>query len=120
MTTDTEALATRIEQAGPESQAELLGDAFDAIHAEEGDDWSAATQTDYGRFTAMLDCGAYLSAAEMFVPDGYDWIVGHTNNGLTIYAEVGGTGGDFTRFASTPALALAAACLRAAIAGKES
>jgi hypothetical protein len=56
---------------------------------------------------------ASLDAAMSLVPDGYDWIVGHTNAGLTVYAECGGTGGDFTRFAATPALALTAAALRA-------
>jgi hypothetical protein len=47
------------------------------------------------------------------VPEGFDWIIGHTNSGLTIHAEVGGRGGEYQRFAATPALALCAAALRA-------
>jgi hypothetical protein len=62
----------------------------------------------HGRwFTASLD------AAMTLVPEGFDWIIGHTNSGLTIHAEVGGRGGEYQRFAATPALALCAAALRA-------
>jgi hypothetical protein len=56
---------------------------------------------------------ASIDAAMMLVPEGYDWIIGRTNEGLTIHAEVGGRGGDYMRFGSTPALALCAAALRA-------
>lgn len=65
-----------------------------------------------GGFVALPSPTASLDAAMTLVLEGYDWIIGHTNSGLTIYAEVGGTGGDFTRFAATPALALTAAALR--------
>jgi hypothetical protein len=59
------------------------------------------------RYTASLD------AALTLVPEGFDWIIGRTNSGLTIHAEVGGRGGEYQRFAETPALALCAAALRA-------
>ncbi len=66
------------------------------------------------RVTASLD------AAMALVPEGFDWIIGRTNDGLTCHAEVGGRGDEFMRFAATPALALCAAALcaevRAAIA----
>lgn len=54
-----------------------------------------------------------LDEAMTLVPDGFDWIIGRTNDGLTIHAEVGGRGGEFMRFGNTPALALCAAALRA-------
>lgn len=53
---------------------------------------------------------ASLDAAMTLVPEGYDWIVGRTNGGLTIHAEVGNRE---QYFADTPALALCAASLRA-------
>lgn len=56
---------------------------------------------------------ASLDAAMTLVPEGFDWILGRTNNGLTIHAEVGGRGDEFMRFGNTPALALCAASLRA-------
>lgn len=56
---------------------------------------------------------ASLDAALSLVPEGFDWTLGRTNGGLTIHAEVGGHGGDFMRFAESPALALCAAALRA-------
>ena len=59
------------------------------------------------------DYTASLDAAMTLVPEGFDWIIGRTNGGLTIHAEVGGRGDEFQRFGETPALALCAAALRA-------
>lgn len=56
---------------------------------------------------------ASIDAAMTLVPEGNDWIIGHTNGGLTIHAEVGGRGDEYMRFAATPALALVAAALKA-------
>ena len=58
-------------------------------------------------FTSSLDDALTL------VPDDHDWIVAQTNGGVTIHAEVGGTGPEFQRFGETPALALASAALLA-------
>jgi hypothetical protein len=66
-----------------------------------------------GAFTASLD------AAMTLVPEGFDWLIGRTNDGLTIHAEVGGRGDEFMRFGNTPALALCAAALRARASTKE-
>jgi hypothetical protein len=63
-----------------------------------------------GEFTASLD------AAMSLVPDGYDWILGRTNGGLTVHAEVGNRE---QIFAATPALALTAAALRARAAQEQ-
>lgn len=53
---------------------------------------------------------ASLDEALVLVPEDYDWIIGRTNSGLTIHAEVGSRE---QFFAATPALALCAASLRA-------
>lgn len=64
------------------------------------------------RYTASLD------AAMSLVPEGWDWEIGHTNGGMTIYANVGGAHEyvdhfEWRRFASSAPLALASAALRA-------
>ena len=117
-------LAERCEKAtGPDYALEC--EIWDAIYPGERD----------GRFRKLTEEGPYkgrlgpaerdgyvkplraftasLDAALTLVPEGFDWIIGRTNSGLTIHAEVGGQGGEFQRFANTPALALCAAALRA-------
>jgi hypothetical protein len=73
-----------------------------------------------GWIGAQCSAPAYttsIDAAMTLVPEGYDWIIGHTNGGLTIHAEVG----DRQQwFANTPALALTAAALRARAASTPS
>jgi hypothetical protein len=71
----------------------------------------------YKRVLRLLEAGASLDAAMTLVPEGFDWIIGRTNDGLTIHAEVGGRGDEFMRFAATPALALCAAALHARATG---
>jgi len=61
---------------------------------------------------------ASLDAAMSLVPEGWDWEIGHTNGGMTIYANVGGAHEyvdhfEWRRFASSAPLALASAALRA-------
>lgn len=126
--TDIAALVDRLEQAGPESQAELLKEAWLIIHHggyEPEGEWDGCRKCD--RFTAMLDCGAYVSAAEMLVDREGDWpqvtYMGPNpnNRNQRHRIELWPKGGNkpHKRHANTWALALAAACLRAAIAGKE-
>lgn len=99
-------LAERCEKATEEQQRALLLEAFDAVFLDD-------PEARFLRFRRLVDAGAYLDAAMTLVPDGYDWIIGRTNDGLTIPAEVGGRGDEYMRFGNTPALALCAAALRA-------
>lgn len=96
MTMDLNELADRVEAlAGPD---------------REVDDAIASARADWSGDIVTLDYTASLDAAMTLIPEGYDWILGHTNSGLTIHAEVG----DREQvFGATPAIALAAACLRA-------
>lgn len=66
-----------------------------------------------GSAYASMEYTASLDSAMTLVPEGYDWVIGRTNGGLTIHAEVGGRGDEYMVFATTPALALTAASLRA-------
>lgn len=142
MTTLSE-LADRLEQAGPEDQAGLLREVFVAVFPKpesylqacsrpnETDEYllSLAERikdrvTMWHRFVAMLDCGAYLSAAKMLMPAGMTFYVDTgTSIGVSdCHACVWNVenrlqqGG--CKSASTDSYALAAACCRA-VAGKE-
>ena len=105
--TDLNALADRIEAAERPSRkldAEIL--AFtESLKAERDMRWPEGAPP--MRYTASLD------AAMTLVPEDFDWRIGRTNGGLTIFAEVGGVDSEFIRFGSTPALALCAGALRA-------
>jgi len=79
----------------------VRADVMRDIGGKDGADYIGAPA-----YTASLD------AAMTLVPEGFDWIIGHTNGGLTIHAEVGDRE---QRFAATPALALCAAALRARV-----
>lgn len=59
------------------------------------------------KFTASLDAAASL------IPEGFDWILERTNDGLTIGARVGHNDPDRTSWGATPAIALCIAALRA-------
>lgn len=61
------------------------------------------------RYTPPTYTGS-MDAALTLVPPLYDWIMGHTNGGLTIYASVGD---QYDMFGNTPPLAMCAASLRA-------
>lgn len=59
------------------------------------------------KLTASVD--AAIALAERVLPD-HDFIIGKTNGGLTIHAQVGPNG---MEFGATPAIALCIALLRA-------
>ena len=111
--TDLLDLAARVEAAaGPDPRLDCLIENALGLAKFERDPHMGYGDADYNRidpkpFTASLD------AAMMLVPEGYDWMLGRTNSGLTIHAEVGGRGEDYMVFGATPPLALTAACLRA-------
>ena len=70
------------------------------------------------RFIAMLDCGAYLSAAEMLAPEGWCWQVTqpwHNNCSASVWNPV--TGKEHRGFFSPPALALLGAIREARKSG---
>lgn len=56
---------------------------------------------------------ASLDAAVSLVPDGFDWILERTNDGLTIGARVGHNDPDRHSWGNNPVLALAAGALQA-------
>ena len=68
--------------------------------------------TQAGRFTAMLDCGAYLSAAEMLVPEGWTYDARQGPSGQPHTWELKTIGEHDQRYrtvsgrSTTPALAL--------------
>lgn len=61
-------------------------------------------------YTASLD--AVVALVERKLP-GWDWIIGKTNGGLTIHAQLGPESLGYICFGETPALALLAALLSA-------
>lgn len=116
-------LATRIEQAQPGQEREVLGELFVAIRGrppfvtrlKDGD--LGADDPLYWRFTRMLDAEAWLSAVEMLVPEGWqEWQVGRQSwkgcNGLAYVLARGSMRNPLLVHAATPALALAAAIAR--------
>ena len=71
---------------------------------------------DRGVFSAWVNSGAYLSAAEMLVPEGFMWRVGHDGEGpnpADFKAEIMADDIFCRSRASTSALSLAATSLRA-------
>ena len=94
-------LPSRIEAADESEQRELLLEAFDAIFPEGEADRLF-------RFVRMLNAEAYESAAMMLVPGGCPPIRLYiTDKATAVFI------GDIEACALTPALALAAASLRA-------
>lgn len=69
--------------------------------------------TDIGTSLLTASIDAVLALAERVLP-GYDWILEHTNGGLTISCRFGTANPDARVFGPTPALALLLAVLRAA------
>lgn len=116
--TDLAALADRIEREGP--SVGLLIDAWQAIHGPKpprvqgGSDELTQWLHRFDPFYAKLRAEAWLSAAEMLVPEGCWWNAGQdTDFG---WANVTPWGTDKTVEAlncPTPAAALAAAAIRA-------
>lgn len=58
------------------------------------------------KYTASID--AALALVERLLP-GFDWILGRTNDGLTIHCQLGGP---FMHFGATPALAVLVSLFR--------
>lgn len=67
------------------------------------------------RYTASID--AAFALTERVLPE-HDWIIGHTNGGLTIHCQLG-PDADRMAFGDTPPLAILAALLSTLIAQAE-
>ena len=110
-------LATQIEQATEDQQQDMLIAAWGAMFPFIiGEQASQSARWESGaKFSRMLAAKAYESAAIMLVPDGYDWDIGTERNRDLDASAWLNKGDNFSEeiFAATPALALAAACLRA-------
>lgn len=114
---DKIALAERVERAGADQQGQMLERAWETLaeHSAEFRRFATAHpprgfDNNAGKFSMMLDAMAYESAAMMLVPEGsYVEISGPSNCGGWACKV------DFrhTAFATTPALALTSAALRA-------
>lgn len=116
--TDRETLAARIEAAGVDEQRVMLCAAFQFLRgatASANEFWSDNPKP--GAFHAKLNAGAYLDAAMMLVPEG--WFVELEQHSSSWTATLSSAlWYDDTRIcrdaaAATPALALAAAAIRA-------
>lgn len=123
-------LIARCENAGESEQRHMLELAWQELHNEFPSTVEWANQPAF-RFARMLNAEAYLSAAEMLVPEGRKWSIGPGRRqsfkiGGTRFANLIKTTSEceaewFWRAlvfghdgsASTPALALLAASLRA-------
>ncbi len=118
------ALAERCEAVTAEMQGKLIEEAWTMIHHEgyppEGD-WDTCKKCDF--FYHILDARAYESAALMLVPEGASFQL-HVHPDLIrgmwcgIFPDPEGED-RFSSSAATPALALTAASLRAAVAMME-
>jgi hypothetical protein len=103
-------LAERVEQASAEDQRHLIEQAAAqlALHQlwpPKADDTALAA-----RFFAFLNAGAFLDAAMTLVPEGWNWRLESWRlvASAKLQRDNRVLGGD----ATTPALALTAACLR--------
>jgi len=120
-----EQLALACEAAGPEEQPDLLTQAFAALDPSpnthetyEQFKWAARSHN----FDAMLAARAFLSAAELLVPEGWPSLYIATNDAGRCHAEIACDDAQMIAedmdegycdgTAATPALALTAACLR--------
>lgn len=97
-------LIARIESAdGPDR--ELFEDVRRAIGTHEYDAYSWRLFLRDTQWPAFMDARAWLSAAEMLVPEGWDWEL-YPRKAELIHPD--SPGADVFAGASTPALALAA------------
>ena len=103
-------LITRIESAGPDKQRVLLWEAFRRLDRE-------APPARYSRFKALHDAEAYLDAALMLFPgSATGWTLASDCGAAPMHQAIifrDGDGAIGTGDASTPALALLAAILKA-------
>jgi len=118
--TDRQTLAARLEVASPDEQREMLEAAYAAFNGGRLFDQPATpgfreTHARWDRFRRMLDAEAFESAAMMLVPEGWFTRLAmedrHSHSWR--WDLRGGYGVDASARASTPALALTAASLRA-------
>lgn len=123
-------LSTQIEQAKPEQQREMLKLAWIRIHHGDG-----AADTPHNTeflntsecrrcdaFWNLLNIGtdeAFTGAALMLVPEGRVWTSGETGWAYLHSPDCNRVGGQWANNCSTPALAIAAACVRAHDAKEE-
>lgn len=110
------ALSDRVEAANADEQRAMLKEAYHALFPHNSPQYDHQHRA---RFVGFLDAGAYESAAMMLVPEG--WFTSDFHQGPS-----GGNWWDLSRIrdgdqrytsaagmASTPALALTAAAIRA-------
>lgn len=109
-------LAERCEKATPEQQGQLIEQAWDVLAEESAEFRAFALSTPESgfencaaKFGMALDARAYESAALMLVPEGWEWAY---LDKKAIVRKSGSWSHSFGE-ASTPALALYAAALRA-------
>ncbi len=118
-------LAAWAEKASPEEQRAVLEEAWPVLHPEPSAVLSGDMDTMHAsviaraewrglraRFTTMLDAEAWESAALMLVPDGWSWRMVEDLD-LPGRASIVKNSGLYFAEATTPALALCAAILRA-------
>ena len=115
-------MSDRIEQAAPDVR-EVLELAFFDIYGREPDkvhipEWNQWRDREM-RFRRFLDAEAYTDAALMLVPVGGSWAVGMQSGGVSGASVFLNGGAMFRTEAATPALAIAAASLRAKGPGHE-
>lgn len=133
-------LAERIEAAGVDEQRAMLEEAFSILFPAPDSGQAMAHKNGWGniiaphqsnganpispaflswwkikqRFTTMLDAEAYESAAMMLVPEGWDWgCGGHDDPWGWVCPPDREYNESMKAHAATPALALAAAAIRA-------
>lgn len=113
-------LIARLEAATADHQRELLFEAFEAVHPYPGHEHYLVDEIDWTwdrlrqRFAAMVAAEAYESAALTLVPEGGTAVFHLFNHRDGFWeCDLGSTGPDFRGQAATPALAIAAATLRA-------
>lgn len=106
-------LAGRVEKAGADDQRALLSLACEALMGASRLEYGAAA-----RCLGFIDAGAYESAAMTLVPEGFGcriWMPNSSSDELPRVTLWGNhrTYAPYDTEATTPALALTAACLRA-------
>ena len=112
-------LSDQIENATPDQQRQMLYEAWDALNPLPRQEMSFRYAWGVKRvqFDAMIDAGAFESAAMTFIPEG--WSYGFTDRratypGMRVNAQMWTAEPASTIHgdATTPALAIAAACVR--------
>lgn len=105
-------LAERIEAAGVEQQRAMLEEAYHALLPYNSPLYDHQHRA---RFIGLLDAEAYESAAMMLLPEGASWVIASHMMAANVFGYRNGSEyfDATSRYAATPALALAAAAIRA-------